>query len=68
MVTNSQNQGIVRAVISMARSLGMDILAEGVERQDQLEFVHSEGCNQIQGYFFSKPLSSKAFSDYLSRN
>ena len=66
--TNGQNQGIVKAVISMARSLGMDILAEGVEQLDQLEFVHSEGCNQIQGHFFSEALPAEAFVDYLSRN
>lgn len=68
VVTNTQNQGIVRAVISMARSLGMDILAEGVESLDQLEFVHSEGCNQIQGYYFSKPLNAEDFAEYLSHN
>jgi diguanylate cyclase len=68
VVTNGQNQGIVKAVISMARSLGMDILAEGVEEFDQLEFVHSEGCNQIQGHYFSEALPAEAFVDYLGRN
>ncbi len=68
VVTNSQNQGIVRAVIAMARSLGIDILAEGIEEFDQLEFVHSQGCNQIQGYFVSEPLPAQAFAEYLSRN
>lgn len=66
VVTNPQNQGIVRAVISMARSLGMDILAEGVEKYDQLEFVHKEGCSKIQGYYFSKPLKHEEFISYLS--
>ncbi|MBN1685666.1 MAG: GGDEF domain-containing protein [Spirochaetales bacterium] len=66
VVTNNQNQGIVRAVISMARSLGMDILAEGVEDYDQLEFIHKEGCSKIQGYYFSKPLKSAEFISYLS--
>jgi diguanylate cyclase len=66
VVTNSQNQGIVRAVISMARSLGIDILAEGVEEYDQLEFIHNEGCSKIQGYYFSKPLTSQDFISYLS--
>ena len=62
---NSQNQSIVRAVISMARSLGLDILAEGVEEYDQLEFIHSEGCSKIQGYYFSRPLKSGEFITYL---
>ena len=68
VATNPQNQGIVRAVISMAQSLGMDILAEGVEDQQQLEFVHKEGCSNIQGYFFSKPLAVDAFEAYLAKN
>jgi EAL domain-containing protein (putative c-di-GMP-specific phosphodiesterase class I) len=66
VVTNSQNQGIVRAVISMARSLGMDILAEGVEDFDQLAFILNEGCSKIQGYYFSKPLNSADFISYLT--
>ncbi len=40
----------------MGKSLGMEIVAEGVENQDQLNFLLKEGCDQIQGYFFSKPL------------
>ena len=66
VVTNNQNQGIVRAVISMARSLGLDILAEGVEDYKQVEFIHAEGCSKIQGYYFSKPLRHDEFLSYLS--
>lgn len=66
VVTNSQNQGIVRAVISMAQSLDIDILAEGVEDYGQLEFIHQEGCSKIQGYYFSKPLNSQDFIAYLA--
>ncbi len=66
VVENSQNQGIVRAVISMARSLGLDILAEGVEDYRQVEFIHAEGCSKIQGYYFSKPLKHEEFISYLS--
>jgi EAL domain-containing protein (putative c-di-GMP-specific phosphodiesterase class I)/GGDEF domain-containing protein len=66
VATNNQNQGIVKAIISMARSLGMDILAEGVEEFDQLDFIHNQGCSEIQGYYFSKPLSFGDFASYLS--
>jgi EAL domain-containing protein (putative c-di-GMP-specific phosphodiesterase class I) len=66
VVDNRQNQGIVRAVISMARSLGLDILAEGVEEYDQVAFIHGEGCTNIQGYYFSKPLKRDDFISYLS--
>lgn len=63
-----ENQSIVRAVISIARSLQMEILAEGVENQSQLEFVHNEGCSNIQGYYFSKPLPADAFEEYIAGN
>jgi len=47
---------IVRAVAAMAKGLGMATTAEGVETQDQLASVASEGCTEMQGYLFSKPL------------
>ncbi len=53
---NSDSVSIAKAIISMGKSLGMEIVAEGVENKDQLNFLLKEGCDQIQGYFFSKPL------------
>ena len=47
---------ITMAIISMAHSLGMKVTAEGVETQEQLDFLRKEGCDEMQGYFFSKPL------------
>jgi EAL domain-containing protein (putative c-di-GMP-specific phosphodiesterase class I) len=47
---------IVRAVAALAKGLGMTTTAEGVETQEQLETVRSEGCTEMQGYLFSKPL------------
>jgi diguanylate cyclase (GGDEF)-like protein len=47
---------IVRAVTSMAKGLGMTTIAEGVETQDQLDAVRSEGCTEMQGFLFSEPL------------
>ena len=46
---------IIRAVIGLGKALHMDVLAEGVETVEQLERLQREGCNQIQGYIFSKP-------------
>ncbi len=47
---------IVKAIISMARSLGLQVIAEGVETETQLEFLRAHGCDAIQGYYFSRPL------------
>jgi diguanylate cyclase (GGDEF)-like protein/PAS domain S-box-containing protein len=48
---------VIRAILSLAHSLGMKVVAEGVETIAQREFLLSIGCNQMQGYFFSKPIS-----------
>ncbi len=59
---------IVTAVIGMARSLGMTTIAEGVETAGQLEVLHELGCDEVQGYFFSKPLSAADMEPYLQRS
>lgn len=47
---------IVKAVIDMAHQLGLRVIAEGVEELEQLEFLRAEGCDDIQGYYYSKPI------------
>ncbi|TVR91073.1 MAG: GGDEF domain-containing protein [Spirochaetaceae bacterium] len=63
--TNPENQEIVRAIISMAHNLHLETLAEGVEREGQLQFLWNEGCEFIQGFYFSKPVSEHTFTNYL---
>jgi diguanylate cyclase (GGDEF)-like protein len=58
---------IVRAVIAMARGLGMTTTAEGVETPEQLEMVKAEGCTEMQGYLFSPPLSAHEVDELLQR-
>jgi EAL domain-containing protein (putative c-di-GMP-specific phosphodiesterase class I) len=53
--TEQDTRAIVRAIISLAKSLGMRVLAEGVETTEQLERLRVEGCNEVQGYLFSTP-------------
>ena len=57
---------IIRAIVSLAKSLGMLTTAEGVETPDQLSCVRLEGCNQVQGYVFSRPVSAAAARGMLA--
>ncbi|HBA86765.1 MAG TPA: hypothetical protein DCZ75_01920 [Geobacter sp.] len=50
------NAAIAKAVIAMAHSLHLKVIAEGVETQGQLNYLHAQGCDEIQGYFFSRPV------------
>ncbi|WP_019895201.1 sensor domain-containing protein [Hydrogenovibrio halophilus] len=63
-----QAETIVDAVIQMARSFGYQTLAEGVETQAQYEYLKQQGCNQIQGFYFSQPLPAHEFEQLLLQN
>jgi EAL domain-containing protein (putative c-di-GMP-specific phosphodiesterase class I) len=60
-----EDTAIVRSVIVMGRNLGLEVIAEGVETTAQADFLKAEGCHELQGFLFSKPLSSDAFECYL---
>ncbi|MFP4268809.1 MAG: putative bifunctional diguanylate cyclase/phosphodiesterase [Spirochaetaceae bacterium] len=59
------DKAIVQAVITMAHNIGMRVVAEGVETQEQLNLLGSMGCDLVQGYFFSKPLPLEELIVYL---
>jgi len=65
LTTNADDAAIVLAIIAMAHSLKMDVIAEGVETDAQLDFLHSHGCDAIQGYYYSKPLPAEQFERLL---
>jgi len=56
------NEAIVRAIIALGESLGLETVAEGVENSDELECVTSHHCHEVQGYHFAKPLPGNDFS------
>lgn len=60
-----EDAALVQAIITMAHGLKMEVIAEGVERQDQLEFLSTHGCDSIQGYLFSKPLPAEEIENIL---
>jgi EAL domain-containing protein (putative c-di-GMP-specific phosphodiesterase class I) len=61
-LTQRPNAGsIIRAVISLGRSLGIQTCAEGVETAQQVYILKAEGCNEVQGYFFGKPMPAGEF-------
>ncbi|MBZ0106804.1 MAG: EAL domain-containing protein [Sulfuricella denitrificans] len=54
--TNPDDAAIVRTIVNMAHSLGLSVIAEGAETVAQVAFLHYVGCNELQGYYFSRPL------------
>jgi len=62
------DMAITKTIIAMANNLHLKIIAEGVETLEQLEFLRAEGCQQVQGYYFSKPLPTEAATEYLRNN
>jgi EAL domain-containing protein (putative c-di-GMP-specific phosphodiesterase class I) len=59
---------IVRAVATLGLSLGMATTAEGVETKEQLEMLRSEGCTEMQGYLFSKPIPASETHKLLGQS
>ncbi len=62
---NPENQAIVSATIAMAHALNLEVVAEGVETYEQMEFLRSRQCDLAQGFFFCRPMPAEIFSKYL---
>lgn len=65
--TDPNDAAIVRAIVQMAHTLNLDVIAEGVEDEAMLKHVRESGCDEVQGYFFSKPLSANDFAAFMQR-
>lgn len=65
---DEEDAAFAKMVIGIAKSLHLDIIAEGVENREQLEFLRNEGCHQIQGFYFSKPLTPEDALAYLQEH
>jgi EAL domain-containing protein (putative c-di-GMP-specific phosphodiesterase class I) len=62
---SNEDAAIVRSLIAMAHNLGLRVVAEGVERDEQAVFLLKEGCEEAQGYLYARPLSAADFEVYL---
>ncbi len=62
---DSEDAAIVKAIVALAKSLNIELIAEGVETEEQKKFLLREGCAQIQGYLYSRPLPLKEFEEFL---
>jgi diguanylate cyclase (GGDEF)-like protein len=65
IATNAEDSAIASAVIAMAHGLGLQVVAEGVEREEQLEFLRRQRCDYYQGYLFSRALAADEFGALL---
>ena len=67
ITTDPSDAVMVKAIIDMAQNFGLDVIAEGVETEAQLDFLRENGCAAYQGYLFSKPVPLEAFEALLER-
>lgn len=65
---DSTDAAIASAIIAMGKSLNLSVIAEGVETEEQREFLKKENCNEMQGYLFSKPVSAEKISELLAKD
>lgn len=63
----SEAAAITRAVIALGHALGIEVIAEGVETREQLDFLIDEGCNYMQGYMLGRPLPAEQYADLTGR-
>ncbi len=66
VTSNNSNASIVHAVIALGHSLGLEVVAEGVETEDQASYLRSQHCDVMQGYLVSKPLPAEAVPEFIA--
>ena len=66
LTEDERSRNIVYFIINMAKSLGINVVAEGVETKEQAEYLKKMGCEYAQGYYYSKPLSKEAYEKLMN--
>ena len=64
---NPQSAAIIRAIVGLGRGLSMNIVAEGVETADQLDFLRAEDCNEVQGFLVGRPFPIEKYAEQVGR-
>jgi diguanylate cyclase len=64
-ITNFQNRAIVTTIITMGKHLQLNVIAEGVETEEQLTFLKGLNCDEMQGFLYSKPLPKNEFEGFF---
>ncbi len=67
LLTDPNDAAIARTIVALAQSMGLNVIAEGVETKEQRDFLAIHGCNHFQGYLFSKPVPIAQFEPMLLR-
>jgi EAL domain-containing protein (putative c-di-GMP-specific phosphodiesterase class I) len=65
LMNNKEDAAITGAIIAMGQTLKLNVIAEGVESADQIGFLRTHNCNEMQGFYFSKPIPENEFADML---
>ena len=65
IATGPHDTAIIRSIITLAHSLNLKVVAEGVETDQQLEFLREHECDEVQGYLFSRPVTADIFTQLL---
>ena len=68
IATDADDATIVRTIIALGHNLGLKVAAEGVETEQQLTFLRENHCDELQGFYFSEPLTAEALTAHLPRD
>ncbi len=66
-IDEDMSQKLVSAIIGLAHNLNLSVVAEGIETQEQLEYIESKNCEELQGYYYSKPLPFDEFLEFIKK-